>query len=77
MKKEMFFVFLLAAIQLGLFIGVTVCLLIKAFPPENEKFLFLVMGATINSLNSVGSLINTIKDYYYGSSVKNEKIEIK
>lgn len=73
----MLYVFILAAVQLGLFIAVTICLLLKAFPPENEKFLFLIMGATINSLNSINALVNTIKDYYYGASVKNEKTEIK
>ena len=69
--------FIVAGLQLLVFFVVALCLLFKAFPPENEKILYLIIGALIGTLDNVKGLVNTIKDYFYGSSVKNDKPEVK
>jgi hypothetical protein len=73
MKKEVLYMFVIAGLQLLVFLIVALCLLFKAFPAENEKILYLIIGALIGTLDNVKGLVNTIKDYFYGSSVKNEK----
>jgi hypothetical protein len=77
MKKEIAFSFIIVMVQLAMFFIIAFLLILKAFPPENEKILYLIMGNLISQTDNAKGLVNTVKDYYFGSSVKPEKTETK
>jgi uncharacterized BrkB/YihY/UPF0761 family membrane protein len=78
MKREVLYLFILAGAICIIFFITLFVLIYRPLPPDNEKLLYLLIGTLIGLVNgAVLGLMNTIYNYYYGSSAKSQNNEVK